>query len=562
MPNSRLAAVNLKKIKREHILRAIADLNENVPHGFADSTGFDLLFEGKRYAPKAVLGVAGRHALGMELLPEHFSGGEDSTCFKVLRRAGFDIVPKHRAYLLTWNPDQFSEADFKQELADFDAGTAPLRWSVGHRKDMPIGSDLFLMRLGREPKGIVGTAVSNSEVHQLPHWDPAKAASGVMANYVLCRPKRMQFEPILPLEYLNQRWPGQAWTPQGSGVLIEDDKVVRELALALRLAKATKYWWVNHKQTYKAELDGGYIWSPKTNADGSQNQTYLNLTLVSRGDVVLSYAEGIIQAIGVVSAPARESAKPTEFGSIGDAWAKLGWEVPIDWQLLQVPIIPKNHLADIAPLLPAKYSPIKADGNGNQGCYLAGISATLGELLLNLSQGLAQEVVEKAETSLREAEDERAETEISQLPIPPTEKEQLIKARRGQGRFRLEVEKLEQGCRLTKLTDKRFLIASHSKPWCEATNQERLDGANGLLLAPHADKLYDGGWITFQDDGQVLCVSPEIEMVLVQWGIKPNMNVGGFTPQQREYLKYHREFIYGARQAKLAIGAMDLVRLG
>ena len=29
------------------------------------------------------------------------------------------------------------------------------------------------------------------------------------------------------------------------------------------------FWWVNHKQTYRQETDGGYIWSPKTNANGS-----------------------------------------------------------------------------------------------------------------------------------------------------------------------------------------------------------------------------------------------------------------------------------------------------
>ena len=30
------------------------------------------------------------------------------------------------------------------------------------------------------------------------------------------------------------------------------------------------YWWVNHKQTYRQETDGGYIWSPKANANGAR----------------------------------------------------------------------------------------------------------------------------------------------------------------------------------------------------------------------------------------------------------------------------------------------------
>ncbi|WP_270830506.1 hypothetical protein, partial [Aeromonas sp. QDB63] len=59
------------------------------------------------------------------------------------------------------------------------------------------------------------------------------------------------------------------------------------------------FWWVNHKQTYSAEVGGGYIWSPKTNRNGSKNQTYINLTLTRPGDVVISYAGGLIKAIGL-----------------------------------------------------------------------------------------------------------------------------------------------------------------------------------------------------------------------------------------------------------------------
>lgn len=79
------------------------------------------------------------------------------------------------------------------------------------------------------------------------------------------------------------------------------------------------FWWVNHNQTYSAEVGGGYIWSPKTNRNGSKNQTYINLTLTRPGDVVISYAGGLIKAIGLVAAPCSEKSKPSEFGSAGDS---------------------------------------------------------------------------------------------------------------------------------------------------------------------------------------------------------------------------------------------------
>lgn len=548
----RIRAIELRKIKEEHILRAIEDLNNGAEHAFGESTDFDLIHEGRLYAPKAVFGIAGRYALDRILKPEHFSGGEHSVCFRVLEGEGFKIIRKERAFLLTWNPEQYPQESFESELEALKTGErSTLRWSVGNRKDLPIGSTLFLMRLGKEPKGIVGFAVSQSEVQELPHWDPDKARNGATTNSVECLPTRMQMEPIVPLVELNLRWPDFAWTPQGSGNQIPDE-FVRDLLRSCRAASTQKYWWVNHKQTFIQETEGGYIWSPKANSDGAFNQTYLNLTLVQPGDVVFSYANTKIQAVGVVSGTCREATKPTDFGAAGEAWPKTGWKVPIEWEMLSTPIVPKEHIDAIAPLLPAKNAPIKPNGNGNERCYLASISSSLGEFLLDLTRDGEASILQRSEEALREAEADQAEKEIAEAPISDTEKEQLIKARRGQGKFRINVVKHEKACRLTGLTDKRFLVASHVKPWakCES-NKERLDGANGLLLAPHADKLFDGGWITFTVDGQILCASSEVEQVLRQWGIDPAMSVGKFTAKQAGYLAYHREAVFARRQTEL-----------
>ena len=44
-----------------------------------------------------------------------------------------------------------------------------------------------------------------------------------------------------------------------------------------------------------------------------------------------------------------------------------------------------------------------------------------------------------------------------------------------------------------------YLVASHCKPWRDATNEERLDDENGLLLTPSVDHLFDRGFIGFED---------------------------------------------------------------
>jgi putative restriction endonuclease len=85
------------------------------------------------------------------------------------------------------------------------------------------------------------------------------------------------------------------------------------------------------------------------------------------------------------------------------------------------------------------------------------------------------------------------------------------------------------------------LRASHIKPWRVSTDNEKLDGNNGLLLAPHIDHLFDQGYISFTDEGELL-VSPACPIaVLEAWGLTPGMQVGRFRKEQRPYLADHRK---------------------
>ena len=143
------------------------------------------------------------------------------------------------------------------------------------------------------------------------------------------------------------------------------------------------------------------------------------------------------------------------------------------------------------------------------------------------------------------AEELAREIEIlANAEISPTEKEQLIVARRGQGVFRANVLQLEPRCRLTGVTDPNHLRASHIKPWKDSSNSERLSCNNGLMLAPHMDHLFDEGYISFTDVGDLL-VSKECPLpVLAAWGVSPNMNVGPLRLAQRPFLAYHREHCF------------------
>jgi len=144
-----------------------------------------------------------------------------------------------------------------------------------------------------------------------------------------------------------------------------------------------------------------------------------------------------------------------------------------------------------------------------------------------------------------ERENDKHEADIIQRTIEGSlERERLVMSRRGQGVFRHNVEQIEKSCRVTGLRDLQHLRASHIKPWKDSNDKEKVDGHNGLMLSPHVDHLFDRGWILFEDNG-MLVPSPKLDvLVLESWRIEPDRRPNPFSPQQIEYLVYHRELVF------------------
>jgi putative restriction endonuclease len=98
---------------------------------------------------------------------------------------------------------------------------------------------------------------------------------------------------------------------------------------------------------------------------------------------------------------------------------------------------------------------------------------------------------------------------------------------------------------VTGVTNPVHLIESHCKPWRDSTNEERLDGENGLLLTPSIDHLFDRGFIGFEGNGNLI-ISPVAHMPSLQrMGIHTNesVNVGSFTSGQKSFLAFHRDMV-------------------
>ncbi len=92
-----------------------------------------------------------------------------------------------------------------------------------------------------------------------------------------------------------------------------------------------RYWWVNHKQTFRHEFGGKYIWSPKTKRGGAFNHFYETMRKVAPGDLIFSYADGVIRGFGIATTHCYTSPRPDEFGHIGDAWDAIGWRADVSF---------------------------------------------------------------------------------------------------------------------------------------------------------------------------------------------------------------------------------------
>src|SRR5579871_4639163 len=100
---------------------------------------------------------------------------------------------------------------------------------------------------------------------------------------------------------------------------------------------AERFWWVNHSQTARRGIAGEYLWFARgSRVSRFRSESYRNLLQVLPGDVVFSFADGAVGAVGLVLGAAREAHRP--IGSVpAKSLVDTGWLVPIRFIVLQEP---------------------------------------------------------------------------------------------------------------------------------------------------------------------------------------------------------------------------------
>ncbi len=129
--------------------------------------------------------------------------------------------------------------------------------------------------------------------------------------------------------------------------------------------------------------------------------------------------------------------------------------------------------------------------------------------------------------------------EIETKQLQGEEREALIKVRVNQSAFRKLLMRRYTHCCLCDVDDESLLVASHIKPWAKSNYAEKVDVNNGLLLCPNHDKLFDRGYISFDNGGHIVISDELSENSAISMNIKNDMQIE-LSNDNIKYMEYHR----------------------
>jgi 5-methylcytosine-specific restriction protein B len=110
-------------ITKEHLEKAIEELDQKGIRKGRHSSTYDLVHKLKSYPPKLVISIANRYANGVELDPSTFEGGKGTPSFQLLSKQGFEVVPKK-------DPVVKLIKDYKNRIAKTQLKDEEYKWKL------------------------------------------------------------------------------------------------------------------------------------------------------------------------------------------------------------------------------------------------------------------------------------------------------------------------------------------------------------------------------------------------------------------------------------------------
>lgn len=297
------------------------------------------------------------------------------------------------------------------------------------------------------------------------------------------------------------------------------------------------FYIVMQGRTYEQAKEKQIIWCSILDSSGQAPHSWERMNEVKKGDAIFHCVKGEIVAISIAQQDCREGMNPFDTSN------EIGHQFPANYEELDFPLTIKDYFDEILPLLPVKYSPFQQNGDGNQG-FLYPCNEMLAIKFLELISDA--NIYEESEEQLEFAIGPIAQKERNTLApvLIETEAEAKVKIRKGQQKFGKHLMPLwDNHCALCGVDLPALLRASYSKPWKDATNDERVDPYNGILLCANHDALYEQGYIAFDGTGKIH-ISSEIDRIdYGKYGIHDKMRVLR-VEQNKKYFKWHKREVF------------------
>ncbi|MFK3862183.1 HNH endonuclease [Pseudoalteromonas rhizosphaerae] len=296
------------------------------------------------------------------------------------------------------------------------------------------------------------------------------------------------------------------------------------------------YYWVNIGTSFKEVAEYKFLWAPESTVNEKGNTVidagWKAVPNIRKGDVIFCNYKGSIIHVAIAKSNAYASPRPENRSFV--QWKESGYRVDIELVTLKTSIPNSEFKEDFVPLFndycqPKLFTKTYTVAQN----YMVRLPNSAGGFLLDLIGEEALKIHDGIATSVG--------ANISE----GSEREAIVKARVGQGVFREEVMKYwKDSCALTNVRYRQLLIASHILPWQHSNSVEKVDKFNGLALAPTADKLFDKGLISFDDNGQILIKEFLCADTLIKLGINNKMKINGLEKEHFKYLSRHRELFH------------------
>ena len=141
------------------------------------------------------------------------------------------------------------------------------------------------------------------------------------------------------------------------------------------------------------------------------------------------------------------------------------------------------------------------------------------------------------------SEFKQIDNDIKHIALHGSTYNAVIKARVNQSVFRKCLLSRYHKCCICGVSNPNLLVASHIKPWADSNSIEKLDVDNGFLFCPNHDRLFDQGWISFDDMGGILISKDLSQFDRLFTNVNDEMKIH-VTTGNKTYLDYHRKHIF------------------